>query len=214
MARKSPLLRLGCVGKEVGMETNLLGWLALVLGGVRRERSYINELDVRNDGIEQDLKGLIKTIGEGGPIPPPPPRIPVAYNLNRRRQPDGSFEFSIDGGKWFHLPPMQAELLRFLASGEPDPEDKLVVGRRTIEEIGAFFKSRYKKQFTKHNLIKKVFDLRNALKNAGYKRALIQTSKTGSGYRLALIRRPGPTATGTKREPPERPALGHSGDQK
>jgi hypothetical protein len=180
------------------METNLLGWVAFVLGGVRHQRRYINGLDVWNDGIEQDLKGLIKAISEGGPIPPPPPRIPVAYNLDRRRRPDGSFEFSIDAGKRFRLSPMQAELLRFLASGDADPDDKLFVGYRTIEEIGAFFKSRYKKDFTNHNLIKKVFDLRNALKNAGYKRALIQTNKTRSGYRLALIRRPGPTATGTK----------------
>ena len=114
--------------------------------------------------------------------------VRVVHNLEIHPCADGSgsIKVAIAGGRRFLLPPRLAGVFRFIASGEKgqDGADPLV-GCRSKDEIIKFLRGDSDKDFRARYVISMVNLLRDALREAGYDRRLIQTGGQ-KGYRLAL----------------------------
>ena len=159
-----------------------------LLHEVRLIRSSLEAQIARLDRIECELKVLSGVCSSSTSKPFACGPGVVAYNLHKHELPDGSVEFSIDGGKKFSLGPRLAGVFQFLYSGDNPSGDELVGWRSRKEIIKFLADSTDGKSFPSSYPNNMVNKLRDALQNAGYRRDLIQTHDQ-KGIRLAYKRR-------------------------
>jgi hypothetical protein len=155
-------------------------------------RSSLDAQADRVDLVRRDLVFLAGLPSAG--VPPASGAGPVAYNLRAVDRADGSVEFTIDGGNKFSLGPRLAEVLRFLASAEPDHGAKdTLVGWRSRADVLRFLEQRAGRSFPPSYVNNIVNLLRGAIRAAKYDRGLIQTHRQ-KGIRLAYKRGSEPAA--------------------
>lgn len=113
---------------------------------------------------------------------------PIVYNIHFQKRADGTAAIALDGGKQFTLAPQLAEFFQFLSTAERDANSKdPLVGWRTRKQILDLLAGMAARVYPERYVNNLVHRLKEALKKAGYSRALIQTHRR-KGVRLAYKR--------------------------
>jgi len=160
-----------------------------MLHEVRLTRSNLEAQVERLEQIDAWLVILAKLAGLNLPAPRVLGTAPLAYSLFVKPRPDGSAEFSIDGGSGFVLGPRLAGFFKFMASGSSAPGDDGHGNWRSRAETVQFLRESAAREVPARYVNNLVHLLRKALRKAGYDRNLIQTHRQ-KGVRLALKPRP------------------------
>jgi hypothetical protein len=173
---------------EMTQRINYYASLRFVAHDMRLTRANLSAQIERIDRAELELESLIRSgPPDDGNTRFDSSEFPVVHNLDIKERANGSIVVVIDGGGGnLTLPPSLAGVFQFLASAEKERggNDPLI-GWRSRSVIKEFLEKQvvgkpYRLSFV-NNV---VFQLRNALRKAGYDRALIQTHRR-KGVRLA-----------------------------
>ena len=155
--------------------------IQLMLGSFEAQLSRLERLD-----LEMKTYFAARQAGSGnfGSLRVSEPD-PVVCHMHIQKHVDGRATISLDGGTPFVLAPQLAEVFVFLASGEPESGRKdQLVGWRSRDQILQFLEQKENRSFHPRYINNLVHRLKEALEEAGYSRALLQTHKH-KGVRLS-----------------------------
>jgi hypothetical protein len=183
--------------------------LVLMRGLARRYKNLVNRIskaEMNASFIEYEMFQLLKMMEEfiepatdepTGNVPKTTSR-PLRYlaesgtsSIEIKSRPDGMADIRIDGGKWFTLPPMLADLLAALSMDNGFSEDAFVAWK-PVWEIAEYLNKQSGKRVSKRAITQSIYRLRKELfDRGGVNPYLVQTNRR-RGVRFALRRKIAP----------------------
>jgi hypothetical protein len=184
--------------------------LVLMRGLARRYKNLVNRIskaEMNASFIEYEMFQILKMMEEfiepatdepTGNAPKTMTSRPLRYlaesgtsSIEIKSRPDGMADIRIDGGKWFTLPPMLADLLAALSMDNGFSEDAFVAWK-PVTEIAEYLNKQSDKRVSKRAITQSIYRLRKELfDRGGVNPYLVQTNRR-RGVRFALRRKIAP----------------------